>query len=203
MKDLVVLVADKDIEFTMKGIFSRPQALSIRPIKPDIYVDSRRDPGCLTYGHEYLRSFVKIYSHALIIFDREGCGQEQRSREELEQAVETRLSQSGWEQRAAAIILDPELEIWVWNDSPHVATLLGWSGPPADLKIWLSQQGFWQTDQMKPTRPKEALEQVLFRDKLPRSSKLYEKLAKKVSFKLCHDKAFLKFKTTLQTWFPE
>jgi hypothetical protein len=30
------------------------------------------------------------------------------------------LFTSGWENRAAAVVLDPELEIWVWSDSPEV-----------------------------------------------------------------------------------
>lgn len=202
MKDLVILVADKNIEWTLKGIFSRHQALSIRSIKPDIYVHPLRDPGCFTQGHSFLRTFFKSHSHALILFDRHGCGQEKWTREELEQEVETRLKQSGWkEYYAGVIVLDPELEIWVWSDSPQVATTLGWNEQATHLKEWLIQKNFWQVDQIKPYQPKEALEQVLRKVGKPRSSALYEDLAKKVSFKHCTDNAFIKLKTTLQRWF--
>jgi len=37
MKDLVILVADKNMEYSVKGILSRPQALSIRQITFDIF----------------------------------------------------------------------------------------------------------------------------------------------------------------------
>ena len=35
-KDLVVLAADKDMEYALKGLLSRPQALGIRKIEVDI-----------------------------------------------------------------------------------------------------------------------------------------------------------------------
>jgi len=37
-KDLVVLVADKNIEFAVKGLLSRPRALGVRPITSDFFV---------------------------------------------------------------------------------------------------------------------------------------------------------------------
>lgn len=201
-KDLVILVADKNIEWALKGIFSRPQALSIRSIEPDICVHPHRDPGCFTKGHFFLNTFLHSHNHALILFDRHGCGQEQWPREELEQEVEIRLQQAGWkEYHASVIVLDPELEIWVWSDSPHVATILSWDEQATHLKGWLIQKNFWQVDQIKPYRPKEALEQILRKVCKPRSSALYEELAKKVSLKHCTDNAFIKLKTTLQKWF--
>jgi hypothetical protein len=120
MKDLVILVADKHKEHSIKGILSRPQALSIRQIHFDIFVHPHHDPGCLNEGHRFLQSALTQSRHALILFDREGCGRENLTRQQLEQIVENNLFRVGWQQ-AAVIVLDPELEIWVWNDSPHVA----------------------------------------------------------------------------------
>ena len=36
MKDLVILVADKSMEQTLKGVIARPEALGIRPVTFDI-----------------------------------------------------------------------------------------------------------------------------------------------------------------------
>lgn len=36
--DLVLLVADKDMEYAMKGLLSRPAALGIRRVSCEIYV---------------------------------------------------------------------------------------------------------------------------------------------------------------------
>jgi len=201
MKDLVILVADKNMAFSIKGILSRPQALSIRQIHFDIFIHPHHDPGCFNEGHHFLQSALNQSGHALILFDREGCGREDLTREQLEQRVEHNLFRAGWQQ-AAAIVLDPELEIWVWNDSPHVADILGWKNKQADLNHWLIKKGFLQKGEIKPLKPKESMEAALKQVRKPRSSILYRQLAEKVSFGRCTDAAFQKFKTTLQNWFP-
>ena len=47
VKDLIVLMADKDAEFSMKGLLSNPHRLGIRDITFDLVADRRgRIPGC-------------------------------------------------------------------------------------------------------------------------------------------------------------
>jgi hypothetical protein len=139
-------------------------------------------------------------AHALVLFDREGCGRENLTRQQLEERVEIELYRSGWQQ-AAAVVLEPELEIWVWSDSPHVAEILGWKNRQTDLNRWLREKGFLHEGEIKPDRPKESMEAALKRVRKPRSSVLYQRLAEKISFGRCTDEAFNKFKTTLQNWF--
>ncbi len=122
-RDLIVLVADKNTEFSIRGLLSkRSSALRIRPLVFDIFVHPQRDPGCLRLAHDFLRPHSSRYGHALVVLDRDGCGQEHRKkRTELEQQIEERLAQSGWSTgRAAAVVIEPELEAWVWSQSPHV-----------------------------------------------------------------------------------
>ncbi len=202
MKDLVILVADKNMEYSVKGILSRPQALSIRQITFDIFVHPHNDPGCLNDGHHFLRTSLAQCTHALILFDKEGCGRENLTRPQLEQKVEAKLFRAGWQQ-AAAIVLEPELEIWVWSDSPHVAEILGWKNKQPDLNRWLKNKGFLRENEIKPTKPKESMEAALRQVRKPRSSVLYRRLAEKISFGRCTDDAFNKFKTTLQNWFSK
>lgn len=200
-KDLLVLVADKNMEATLAGLLSQPQKLGIAPIQFDIRVHPRRDAGCRSDGHQLIQSLASQYRFALVLFDREGCGQEHFSRVELETNMESRLSQTEWENRAVAVVFDPELEIWVWSESPHVASVLGWNGQDAQLRLHLEQQGFLAEGAAKPHRPKEAVEEALKVKGLPRSSARYRDLAEKVSYRRCTDPAFLKFKQILQTWF--
>ena len=119
-RDLVVLVADKNMGYSMKGILERPKSLGIKKLDFIIYPHPKRDPGCLVSSHNYLLREVNKFQHALVMFDREGCGREHKTRTELENEIEERLSSSGWGNRAAAIIIDPELENWVWSDSPEL-----------------------------------------------------------------------------------
>lgn len=134
--------------------------------------------------------------------DREGCGEERASRDELEAKIEQALRTSGWNDRARAVVIDPELEIWVWNDSPHVQDELGWGESDHSLRTWLQQQGFLTEGTRKPAQAKEALEAALRKVRKPRSSAIYQALAEKVTLSRCTDEAFEKLRTTLQMWFP-
>ena len=201
-KDLIVLVADQDMLFSLRGLISRPASLGIRAVEYDVYPHPHHDPACLLEAHDFLRPFARSYAHALVVFDREGCGQEQRSREELERMVETHLARNGWDDHAAAIAIDPELENWVWRNSPQVDLALGWKGRQPTLSEWLVQDGFVRVRYNKPTRPKEAMEKALRICKKGRSSSVFKQLAETVGVESCADPAFNKFRDTLRTWFP-
>jgi hypothetical protein len=201
-KDLIVLVADQDMLFSLRGLLSRPGSLGIRAVEYDVYPHPHHDPACLLEAHDFLRPFVRSYVHALVVFDREGCGQEHRTRDELEQIVEKHLTRNGWDDHAAAIAIDPELENWVWSNSPHVDLALGWKGRQPSLSEWLVQDGFVQVRYNKPARPKEAMEKALRMSKKSRSSSVFKLLAETVGVEGCADSAFNKFRETLKTWFP-
>ena len=200
--DLVVLVSNKNMEATIGGLISRPQALGIRAIRAQVYVHPQRDPGCLNWGSDFLRPMIRQYIHALVMFDREGCGQEGKTREALEQMVMTQLATSGWENRAATVVLDPELEVWVWSDSPEVDRCLGWQSHRPALRTWLQSEELWPQEVVKPPDPKEAMQRVLRQVRKPRSSAIYGQLAQQVSFRRCTDRSFEKFGDVLRNWFP-
>jgi len=197
-KDLVILVADDNMKAAIRGLLQRPEALGIRPLSTDVFVHVHRDPGVLNGAHEFLAPFRERYAHALVMFDREGCGREE-SAEELGREVQSRLDGAGWIKRSAVIVLDPELEIWVWSDSPHVPEALGVS---SDDLASLLRAKYRPEGPVKPNHPKEALEEALLRSRTPRSSSIYSWLAQKVSLRRCTDQAFLQLKTCLQQWFP-
>jgi len=202
-QDLIILVADKDMEQTVTGVCLRPEALNVRGFTWQVLVHPGRDPGCLREGVDFLRPFQRQFAHALILFDRIGCGRETRSRTELEADIERMLSASGWGAHRAAVVLDPELEVWIWSDSPHVERVLGWQGRQPPLRQWLQDQRYLAPGALKPSQPKEAMEEALRIARLPRSSALYRQLAQQVSLSRCTDASFLKFKATLQNWFTE
>ncbi|MHB1557900.1 MAG: methylation-associated defense system protein MAD4 [Isosphaeraceae bacterium] len=202
MSDLIVLVPDRNMEASIRGLLGRYKALGIRQVASRILVHPSRDPGCLGEGHVFLRSFHRQYRHALILLDHDGCGRERETRASLEKSIEERLATSGWSERARAIVIDPELEVWVWSDSPHIPAALGSSDDLAGLRRLLRDQGLWREGQPKPDDPKLAMERILRLNNRPRSSAIYEELARKVSLKNCLDGAFAKLRTTLAEWFP-
>jgi hypothetical protein len=120
---------------------------------------------------------------------------------ELERQSESQLARNGREGRAAAIVLDPELEVWVWSDSPLVDRILGWTGQSPRLRQWLVDEAFLSPDGRKPVRPKEALEHALRHVRKQASAALFRQLAQSVRFRGCTDRAFRKLQMQLVAWF--
>jgi hypothetical protein len=204
--DLIVLVADTDMEWTMRTLLEkRVDSLGIRSLRFEVRRHHGRDPGVFKDAHNFLRLYLRRARHALVLLDREGSGQEHRlAAQDIEAELERRLRQNGWtdaegQPRATAIALDPELEIWVWSRSPHVAQVLGL--PQAELQQVL--ENILTTPEGKPQRPKEAMLAALHRSGRPRSARIFQELAERVSL-WAHERAFDKLRSTLQTWFaPE
>lgn len=204
LQDLVVLAADKNIEEAIGGILQeRAKSLGIRTITYKIITHPSRDPGCLNQSVGILAGYRNTHRHAVVIFDHQGSGREQHSRVDLEITVENDLRLSGWGERASTIVIDPELENWVWSQSPHIANCLGWKDPEIALQDWLVENEFLtDAKQIKPKQPKEAMEAVLKFVRRPRSSAIYRAIAEKVSLAYCTDPAFAKLCERLRAWFP-
>lgn len=113
-----------------------------------------------------------------------------------------RLAAGGWEDRTDVIVIDPELEVWLWTDSPRVETELGWEDRSVSLREWLREEGWWPGGVRKPLRPKETLEWVLRKNRLQRSSAIYGRLARRVGLRRCEEESFQKLCQRLRIWFP-
>lgn len=202
MKDLIVLVADLDTENVLQGVLPRiPMVCGTRTFTFDIRRHINRDPGCLNESADFLRSFTGQYTYALVVFDKEGSGQENKSRAAIEQQVEQLIAANGWATGQVAVItIDPEVENWIWINSQHVIQALEWK-ESASLFDWLTANGFLETGAVKPGRPKEAMEAVLRKSRRPRSAAIYKVISEQVSWKRCTDPAFLKMIQVLTKWF--
>jgi hypothetical protein len=202
-KDLVVLTADKNWMAALNGLFSRPQALGIRPIEAETIPHPRKDPGCANEGVAFLSNFSEQYHYGLLIFDYEGCGKEKTdSPRELQDYLDGQLTQSRWGDRARTIVLSPELEAWVWSVSPHVNAVTGWNNRQPCLRRWLIERGWLRDGEVKPERAKDAFQAALREVGTKRSSSLYQQIAERVSLRQCADASFLEFKDILRNWFP-
>ncbi len=202
MKDLVILVPDKNTQFVLNGLLPRHQALQIRPLEYDIFIHPQRDPGVYRYASTFFRQFFRQYDYALVFIDREGCGQEDKTASEIRENIQSDLNRNGWQDRCDVVVFDPELEIWAWVDSPHLAHFLGWENLTT-LHEFIKQEGFWIENDPKPNRPKESIETALREKEIQRSSAIYRNIASNASFSDCEDSSFLHFKSVLTQWFPE
>lgn len=192
------------MKLTVEAILSRPDAIGMGAVdaaQRDVITFDNYDSGVYRNGPEFLRSQVHRYRRAILMCDRHGCGREEQAREILEGSLEERLRQSGWEQ-SAAIVIDPELENWIWVDSPHLDEIVGWNGRSPSLREWLQQRGHVRPGSAKPSDPQAALDEALRIVKKPRSSSVFQQAAGRVSLRRCTDPAFLKFSGVLRKWFP-
>ena len=200
-KDLIVLAADLDIENTINGLLSRPSKLKVRPPSFDIRRHPGRDPGCRKHAAELLRPLLGKYRHALVIFDREGCSSS-RPREEIQDEVEKQLAQNGWENRGKVIAVDPEIEAWVWSDSPRMLQVMGWKETYPKLRRFLNTKGLWPRQELKPPDPKRAMRETMRAARVKQSPPVFFRLAEEARVHGCQDPAFKEFLRTLREWFP-
>ncbi len=205
-QDLIVLVADTDMKYALHALLDRHKEFGCREIEAQIRRHEQRDPGCFNDGHNFLRPFCTRYEHALVILDKafdKKAKQAKRGRQALEQTIEGNLSRNGWKDRAAAVVIDPELEIWVWSTSPELDECLGWTNREPDLRTWLRDQKLWPVQNEKPPDPKQAMHDAMKKVGKAVSARIFGQLAKTVAFQECRDSSFLKLLECLGKWFPE
>jgi len=198
--DLVVIAADGGIEQTIRGILTRPEALGIRPLQGVEYPKLHQlDHGAYAKGHELAASYRDTHEHALIVFDFDWEGRPADNAWRMTCEIEDKLEKI-WGDNGRCVIIDPELEIWIWSDSPHVAKALGWNDM-SELKRWLERQDLWAMGEPKPTDPKKAYSRAIREKKIPPSNAIFNELATNVSFNRCQDRSFLRLKKILRDWF--
>jgi len=142
-------------------------------IKNDILQHPQLDSGVRTGGVQLARIHSEFYRHCLIVFDWYGSGAKDTHTEE--KRIKDELAKSGWEEKAEVIIINPELEIWIWGDSSHIPKILGWKGWD-DLREWLIEKEYFKGNQVKPDKPKEALKDALRKKGKRFSSAIHKKV---------------------------
>lgn len=142
------------------------------------------------------------YRHALVVFDRDGCGSA-KSREAIQKEVETQLDANGWRGRAKAIVIEPELEAWLWSDAPQALRAMNWSGSYIELQEFLRGRNLWPKRNSKPPDPKAAMKVTLRATGARHSPKVLFHLANEIDPRGCRDPAFNELTQTLRDWFPQ
>jgi hypothetical protein len=174
-KDLVVLVPDKNMQFLFYGLLSKSTALGMRMPSHQLDTHPLRDSGCLD-ADEFLESQASRYAHALVVTNGERSGRMGQGRAVLEATIEGKLANSGWGQRACAIVVEPGIGRWLLEHlfqelcSPGIAV-------------------------------QQALDAALRRKKIPQSPALYRALGMQLVDEVEPDPAWQKILSTLKGWF--
>ncbi len=200
-KNLIVLTEGEDDKRAISELLLRNESLGIRNILFDVFKHPQRQSGCINNPDAILREMTNNYDYALVVCDKEGSVKTGYTATDIKNKIESNLQINGWKDRCAAIVIEPELEQWVWSHSSEVDRVLGWNKSSENLRNWLMGKGFIHSATEKPFRPKEAMEAALRHVKKPRSSSLFSELAKSVSFSRCTDQSFIELKSILRQWF--
>jgi hypothetical protein len=201
--DLVVLVADLDMETGVKALLQRANTLGFHTITTKFIRHENRDSGVFGDCEVRLRTQLRTARHALAICDHEGCGRESLSREAIESEMERRLAANGWSNNnARVVVIEPELEAWLWGDWSLLLEESGWPVSIAELRGWLVERRLIAPNGAKPQRPKETIERVLRQANKRASPTLFANMARRAQTHGCVDAAFGKLLSTLRTWFP-
>ena len=199
MQDLVLLVADKNMQFALQGALSRPEAFEIRPITYEFRSHPGRDGGVRTSGSRVLAGERNRFRHALMLLDFEGCGTQLLDPIALEQELDQQIRVT-WNNEGKTIVISPEVDIWLWGSDNALREVFQWPLQEG-VRDFLHAKGFAFSGDGKPVRPKEAIEAMVPVHRQPRSSALYEKVTNKISLQNCRDPAFLRLRDQLRIWF--
>jgi len=120
-------------------------SLGIQPFAFDrtraILVASGSDPDVYTRAHELLRSYCRTHRFAVVVLANAWDGSPGVAT--IQHNIQENMRSSGWHRdRFEIIIIDPELEAWSWQDSPHVTSAFRFTQHPS-LRQWLGEQGLW------------------------------------------------------------
>lgn len=205
-RDLIVLAADLDTKLVVSRLLSRRATdLGMRAITFEVERHTGRDPACRLRSAEFLREYAARFDHALVVFDHHGSGAAERPARDVERRVEQELGRNGWPDRARCVVIEPELEVWLRNESDAMSETLRWTGAGVGgvtLREWAHDSGRWPPDRPKPSDPKEAIRKACELARTRYSASVVADLAGPTPLDGCTDRAFLRLRHTLRTWFP-
>lgn len=203
MTDLLLVTADQDAEFTVKALLKRHlRQFGVGDFTWEVIRNIGRDSGCRTDSVALLRDQIKRYRYVIVLFDYEGCEPPNRAtKETVADTLERDLARNGWKDRCRAILVDPELENWIWTRHDRMARSIGWKGKD-ELYAWLEQHKWISPDAVKPERPKESFEAAIDITDIAVSASLFEEIATGAPLGKCTDPAFLDLMDQLAAWFP-
>jgi len=210
MRDCFFLVADKTMEQVITGFAARDRfylSLSCSSFELDPERDVRvavglNDPGLYLRAAELLRPRLGEYGHAIVMLDAEWDSAPSANDQRCE--IEGRLYQAGWpEDSIVAIVVEPEIDAWLWTGTVHTARALNWPNYE-ELEAFLLERGFLREGEQKPQRPKEAALLAIREKQRPFSSAIHRYVAENASItKYCLEPGLCRLVETLRRWFPE
>lgn len=202
------VVADSTMGQVIRAFLGRQGfhlSLGCGPFDFDAHQDivparGRNDPGLYAAARQFAAGARSSHEHLVVVLDAEWEGSP--GAPVIQAGIEKQCVEAGWSpDRICAVVIEPELESWIWQDNPHVEAAVGHTRPPT-LREALGAEGLWPIGAAKPPRPKETLQSALRRARIPWSASIHAQIAGRISTKGCTDVSFQRLVEALRNWFP-
>lgn len=188
----------------MQALLNRVHGLGIRHVtfEFDLRFNTVR-----TQGPNIARERRRRFPYVICLWDHRGSGQEHKPASQVQGKVQAHLNGNTLKGCSKAIVIDPELEIWLWQDWTAIAVAL--KVEEKQLAKWLKnyQQRQFPThsvQELVQRFPQEALEAVVQQAGEKPDSALYGRIADAANFELwSKEPSFRQLRRTLRRWFPQ
>lgn len=200
---LLVLVEGINDEHVLKVVLRRGRELQFEPLREPQVEFRRHSSEVCTSGAEVARSLKRQYSHFLLVWDHEGSSHQAQGRppNRAQGMVQAQLNTYSLKDCSKAVVITPELEIWLWSDLNAIAQVL--QKPQEDIQKQLEElqnkEGLTYA-----SKPKETLQMVAAWSNERADSDLYERIAEQSDLNkwLQQHSSFKSLTRALRRWFP-
>ncbi len=202
--DLFVVMEGRRDRAVMEAVLNRPYDLGIQPIT---YEFDLRFSAVRTGGPDAGRERRGEFRYVICLWDHQGSGEENKPPSRVQGEVQARLNRNTLKGFSKALVIDPELEIWLWRDRTAIASIL--EVDENRLTEWLND---WRQAQFPKQTvetllqqfPKEALEEVMRRAGEKPDAALYGRITAIANLqRWSKEPSFRRLCSTLRKWFAK
>jgi hypothetical protein len=213
MRDVIFHLADGNMEKGLKAFFARDdwdfvlgcERFEIDPLSENDFfrVGGDTDGGIWKHAADNLRPFRAKYEHAVVILDADFAPNP--GADVLRQDISAAMLRSGWPtERFLVVIIEPELEAWLWAPNLNVAQAFGF-GDFERLRAALERENVWNRGEAKPHDLKAARNFAAKQGGKKTGGPIFKAVFSTISqaaCERCEERGFICLRNALQEWFP-
>lgn len=213
IRDVIFHLADGHMEKGLRAFFGRSDwhhalgcaRFEIDPqSETDLYrVPGHTDGGIWKHAHENLQVFKDRYHHAVVLLDADF--DPHPGVEVLVKDISNGMIKSGWEEnRFSVIVIEPELESWLWAPNKNIAQAFGHSDFN-ELRKLLETEQLWNPGEPKPHDLKGARDLAAKLGGKKTGGPIFKNAFEAISRRAldrCIEPGFIKLRAAMSEWFP-
>lgn len=217
LRHIFFLVADGQTETTIKAFFNRTdfcKKLKVGPFEVgDMDIEKVGNDAEVFYrAADRARSRLKTHQKLVVILDEAWDDKRAPDAATIKERLTQDLYAKGWEyDRFVVIVIQPELENWIWNDTAHMHRVFRFDQIPGftsardyfrEAKVdSAGKRCHWPEQASKPTNPKEALHMLCRESRAKPDAAKYADVVCGVNVLRCQEPGFQELLATLRRWF--